>query len=167
MGVDYSALILVGFHFHESILDEKFSKITPAETHMEPRYSPKTGERIEDREVVVEAEEKIYVFNDKKTYGEWPESFWDLVKKITEYCGCIYSKAGYEEYTFVFGAKVREYGMGEGIDGVADGHFFTNNGLILDEVLEVKPELDRIGAKLKELGFEVPEPQVHLCWDIS
>ena len=93
-----------------------------------------------------------------------------LASTVAMEVGCCYWQFGdFVEGpdSLVFGPDLRTYHNEDpGTEGMEDGLISSDGHLLFDEVRACAEVVGRIGEKLRELGLEVGEPVVALCYDI-
>ncbi len=89
MGIDYSFNLAVGFVMDMDSLTKPFIVVAEEKFHMEDRFDPKTGAKLEPVKVVDEREEQNYVFK-----GQTYEDQFELLEALGEELGCSVNNGG-------------------------------------------------------------------------
>jgi len=69
MGMDIYIYAIIGF----KIDGEQFLRLKPAITEMKPAFNPDTGERLPDKEIILEPAEQYFVSPDGQEFDEFEE----------------------------------------------------------------------------------------------
>jgi hypothetical protein len=156
MGIDYSSNLLIGYAFEAKAVEAPFARTVPEKSHMEDRFDPKTGKKLDPVKVVDDEERDVWEFN-----GESFEDREELYTALAAAAKCQYVLYGQSEYV-AFGPDIEL--SSENPDC---GHVYFAGNLSYDAVVKAKAEVRRIGKKLRKFGLELPEPEVVVCWDVG
>jgi hypothetical protein len=161
---DYS--IKVGFRLSFQEAFGSFEKTIPEVSHMEKRFDPKTGERLEDVKVVERKECTSYIIEHKgKAYpcDNWHELCRTLTSLIP---GCSVDMMGSQwlgekDNYYVFSVPMlEEIDTGDGIH--CSGSYSLSS--ILDE--QLIQNLNSLKYQMRQLGIEPGEAEIilhHIC----
>lgn len=141
MSTEYSEDAIIGFLVRTEDFLAPLKQKMEAVTHTEPRYSSKTGKRIEDEVVVDKEAGEYFVFNDK-AYGEYDLD--ELVDALGDEVGLHITTHG---NMFVAGNEllaIQPMGLKRRNDG----------GYNLEDVWESRKELAKGEKKLRALGLD-------------
>lgn len=148
MSVDYDASLVIGWVFEGDNIPKKFYKSKPEKSHMEDRFSEKTGQKIGQIKVVDEEARDVLVL-DGKEYDDHFEFF----QAIADEVGGSMNTVGYCEDCLYAIEVPRE---SESIDQIS-----------FDDLLKLRNKLISMQEKLNNLGFKVSEPTISAYLDIN
>ena len=148
MSVDYDAALAIGFTFDEDAFERAFGRTVPRESHMEDRYDPRTGEKVDPVEVLDCMEhEGLFLDGDEKEYGFDEELFEEISTRTrTHYVEQI----DYDHTVTVTFGPTHEILPRP----------YENDCVEWRSLLLLGQELDQIATRLRELGLEPGEPTV-------
>jgi len=162
MGISYRFELAIGFEVSMEEVDRVFGHTTDEVCHMEDRYDPRTGERLEPVLVRDQQSERVLMFDglevDEWLIGDELAGLLDCdVHRIDPYDGPVLA--------FVFGPHMK---MNEE-DALDDYHAGCSGSVYVDDIVTGKfaTELKRIEERLHALGFEVGRPKVQIVWSIG
>jgi hypothetical protein len=164
MGTEYYADVGFGFVIDRKDFDKAFLKSVPDKTEMQPRYDPKTGERVEDASVVVEHGYDYYLI-DGKEYDEDVYTLLDaLAKKVGADTGCVIGDQNCDPGSTAFAFCVHVKRVED--SGLEGGKFDVGRDCYLNDLFSKQDLFPEIQAALKKLGIKVGVPRVVQVWGI-
>jgi hypothetical protein len=173
MSTEYSAGISIGYRIPISAILKKLRRRVPGKFHMEPRFSPTDGSRVQDEKVIDEVAHWVYDFKGE-TFDDDFGSMNDggihgLLCVIAQACESSYSTYGtYEDRAndrpiyVVFGP-----GFTFRNEMSAAHNFNIGGSVILAEVFKKRAELRRTRHFLKGLGFKPGKARIFTDWDVG
>ncbi len=160
MGIDYAFNLGIGYILDREDVVAPFRVDVPEKFHMEDRFSPKTGKKLEPVKVVDEEAGEAYVL-DGKQYEEHWEFFEDLSKKLE--CD-ITNQGGYsDDQTLYFTVKVEKTDE----DTLEDGRITLGPSITFDNITSSRAALTKLAKSLKKLGIEPGVAKVFVQPDFS
>jgi hypothetical protein len=163
MGIDYDFRLAVGFRVTSQEIEETFGEPREEDFHMEQRFDPRTGKRLEDEKVVTRPAGLNLVLRDCEfdSVEELVDAMAGEVGAVSYPCG---SYMGGDEFDFIIGPKVPD----EATSGFEDSHITVDGGFPFERLAELGPELARIKKELDlKFSFEVRNPEVAIAWTVS
>lgn len=160
MGIDYSANVGIGFIVDREDLLAPFRVETEEKFHMEDRYDPKTGKKLEPVKIVdVEAGE-IFEFEGKTFEEEY-----EVVEAIADKLDCIIEDTG--GYTDCETLQITVKVEHTDEDDVDCDRFYVGSSILFDNVTALRAELKRVAKGFKKYGVDVGEAKVYVAYGIS
>lgn len=160
MGIDYSASIAFGCRVTPEMIGQVFGVTLPEKFHMEDRFDPKTGKKLPQVKVIDWEEMNVYKID--KGADEYFEDQIELMEEV-----CKRARASYwivsdydappDETTFIVGVTPKK----SGDDGESWGRVDTGPSYSLDDVADLRPELEEIRKRLKDMGLKIGPPRVY------
>lgn len=150
MSINYSAYLAVGFHIPYEDFCKVFIRKTREEvSHMEDRFDPKTGAKLEPIKVVDEEAVKVIVFNGQN-YD--PDEMYELTDALAAYLKCDIDTDGSSngDQDYVFTPKYTT----DSFYGHDYGRLTVGGALTYKQVVKLGPVLDALRLKLIKLGLK-------------
>lgn len=156
MSIDRDNWVHVGWTFKPE--DFNFLTVTiPEQSHMEKRFSEKTGRRIKDVKIIDQHECTVWKIGDREiACGDMAE-----LKEVLE---DLIPDAAIHEFGDWYDGDIRLC-IGPDI-----GEEIGDDGSIPMSIFEKgwKPKLNRIANALRKLGLDMVEgPAIHSLWSVS
>lgn len=152
MGVYYGQQIGIGFHLDEDDLAHwlDVEEIEPKKVTYEDRWDPKTGQKLEPKEIVTPARTNVTF----RPTGEDVEDLYDnggLACAVAKHLGCevVEGFNSFGDSHFVFTVSIPT--IGEEVDC---GRVCFGASHKLSDVLDKLPELEKLRQKFVDEGFE-------------
>jgi hypothetical protein len=164
MGIHYSFNLAIGYIITEKEIFDLFLQRTPEEFHLEDRFDPKTGLKVQPLKVIDRHASGKFML-DGKQYGEGedPESYMPAIcKKITGARWWWHSYLN-DNRTFIIGPVLPQ----KVTDDFDDGRVKCSGGFGFNDVVALAPRLGNIAAGMKKLGFEITEPVIVPAWCVG
>jgi hypothetical protein len=160
MGIDYSFSLAVGFVVDMDALLKPFAKVTKGKSHMEDRFDPKTGEKLEPVKVVDRGHRETYSL-DGKRFGT---DRYDFLEALGVKLDCtIDDGGGYSDEQTAYVSVNFESDHSEDYDRVT-----INGRATLDEVVRCKEKCEALRKTLSDLGMEgLGEALVYISPNVS
>ena len=164
MGIDYSYNLCMGFEVPEGTVHAKFRKTEefPGTFHMEDRYDPKTGTKLEQVKVWDQKPTSVTWYEvDGQKYTDPETECWEDI--LSEKFGCHVETYGCYlsgELNFVFDVSAQVSYK----DARSEGRItFYNESLSCEEVFRLMPAALILQSRLEEAGFKVGKPRIFLA----
>jgi hypothetical protein len=155
MGIDYSSSLAIGWRVRAEQLKQVFGKYTPEQAHMEDRYDPKTGKKLLPEKVIDQRAGTVLMFE-----GQECDYIEQLVEAICDKTGATFWHDG----SFMCDQEDMEYIIGPSFEldteGKDEGRVTTGGGILFAKVVELAPELQRIGIELRKLGLDIGSAEI-------
>lgn len=141
MGIEYHVNLAVGVEVSVDELKRVFTQTLPEESHVEDRFDPKTGEKLEPAKVVDVKERVAWMWKGEEVYDQY------LVDELSAEIGAVpYMKVnmwseGLE--SVVFGPRLAELDEGE-----QDGRITVGGGVKYDDVVKAIDKILAIESRL-------------------
>ncbi len=160
MGIDYAFNLGIGFVLDREDVLAPFRVEREEKFHMEDRFNPKTGKKVEPAKVVDEEAGEAFILD-----GTHHDDDWSFLEALSQKLGCdITNQGGYsDDQTLYFTVKVKTTGE----DGLEDGRMTVGYSIAFVTVIESSSSVMLLAAKLKKLGIEPGVAKVFVQPDIS
>ena len=170
MSIDYTIKLAVGYVIPEEELTRVFGRKTEGRTHLEDRFDPKTGKKIDPIEVVDEFEYTTLYYRGV----EFEDSTYELAEKIakdieveTGCCAIPYGNNMSGETSVVFGPDLRSMSSMYDDNELESGHVTCSGGVPFSLLIECGSALGVIRKALRDIGLNPGEPVVVPAWWVS
>jgi hypothetical protein len=159
MGIDYSVHLGVGYILDREDIIAPFRVEIPEKFHMEDRFDPKTGVKLEPVKVVDEGGQEEFEYK-----GTRYEMEYELFEAIGQDLGCcIDNCGGYSD-----GETIRvTLDLDTDDSGIDDGRFTVGGAITFDDLTSRRAELITLKKAFKKLGIDLGEAKVFPAWNIS
>lgn len=158
MGIDIDQSISIGFVLEEDEIKQVFGVATPEVSHMEDRFDPKTGAKLEPKKVIDTHSYTTFTLENKKFDGEY-----ELMEALAKHLDVTVDRFG-DSFGGRSGYVV---GLGHGT-GSCDAKRCPELGEIdLQEVIDDLPKLMELGDKLTNLGFSSRKVKIFNCYTVG
>ena len=142
----------------------------PEKSHMEPRFSPTDGSRLEDAKVIDEPSHWAYDFKgesyDDEFGGNHGKDIYGLLEAISLACECSFDTYGSHEDRIngcpryvVFGPELESREEPD-----ARHNFYIGGSITVTELFKHRPHLRRTRHYLKGLGFKPGKARIFTNW---
>ena len=159
MGIDRDYCLAIGYEVNESVIEDLFLRESPEKSHMEPRWDPRTGERVADEKVIDERTEQVFIYQ-----GHEFAFLEELLDKVCSDHDMNYWIHGWEcDRDFVIGPNFA--GLREDLSLEATPN--VTGRFEMKDIPRVVHELERIKKVLTDLGLEVGIPVVRITCLVS
>lgn len=159
MSIDYSVHLGVGYILDREDIVALFRVEIPEKFHMEKRFDPKSGKKIEPEKVIDEESGEEFEYKGKKYENEY-----ELFEALGQDLGCNIANCGGYSDDEVIRVTLDIETDDSGVD---DGRFTVGGAAAFNDVTAKRAELMALKKKFKKLGIDLGEPKVFPAWDIS
>jgi hypothetical protein len=163
MSTEYDVSIGVGCVVTQEDLEKPFSKTVPEISHMEDRYSQKTGKKLAPVKVV-DQESHDELWFDGELIEDEDESYMLALKMATK-IGCCVLRFGNQltgNFFYLFGPRISEQERTESLSC----NLSVGGDLSLEEVGSKTKECKKIHEELMKLGVNPEKPKIVCVYDI-
>jgi len=158
MSIDYSFELALGFRVTREEVEKLFGQKLPEKSHTEPRYDSKTGERLDDVQVLDDEAELQLIWNSVE-YDSCEELLDTVFGTIGVEVHLGGSQLSDEEH-YIIGPGLATTGDREDIDS----HITLGADVIPSDMLAAISVLPSIERFMKRLGFDTSEgPTITIC----
>lgn len=164
MGIDITQAVIVGYKFSREEVEKIFGKSTPEESHLEKRFDPQTGARLQDVRVITKHSYIEYFYKSEKV--DYDELLNILSKKLAGNTSVTSNCFAYCYGDYMCGQEFVIFGYDKTECSDA-GRCPEDSEINLETVISRKPDYERLARMLQGLGFKVGDLQIHNCYTIS
>jgi len=157
MGMDITINAIIGF----KIDGQQFSRMKPAITEMKPAFNPDTGERLPNKEVILEDEKWYYLAPDEQEFDDFYEFGEYMQENFPTMNVIAISDWDNHTDTIYIGPNL------PGSEKTNDMDFLTIHGPEQEISINDFMIFDEIKVMLENMNIKLGPAKLHIIHDIS